>query len=152
MRNVAIISIILMLLSLVFHSCTSYENGPAFSFRSPKSRIIGEWHITDLLVNDKSDQTLLDKEASTVFILNSDATYTYSIQLVRSSNERSGMWSFGEDKTELILTEEDSINGNYDRIYKITRLSNTEMWLVNGSEEYSGYDDLIERHFEKKQD
>ena len=63
-----------------------------------------------------------------------------------------GEWSFGEDKTELLLIQRDSINGDSERMYKITRLSKDELWLVNGSEEYSGYDDLIERHFEKKQE
>lgn len=151
MRKVIVISLVIMLLSLAFDSCTRYENGPAISFRSPASRIVGEWHLTDLLVNDKHEQTLFDIESSTVFVMNEDGTYSYSVQMVRSLNERTGLWMFGEDKTELVLTEIDSINGNSEHSYKITRLSRSEMWLVNGSDEYSGYDDLIERHFEKKE-
>jgi len=152
MRKIIAIIFALMLAVALFDSCGRYENGPAFSLRSAKSRLIGEWHLTDLLVNDKHEQALFDKESSLVVILNYDGTFLYSMPVVRSLNERSGLWSFGEDKTELILTEEDSINGNSERNYKITRLTNSEMWLVNGSEEYSGYDDLIERHFEKKKD
>ncbi|MBR5984175.1 MAG: lipocalin family protein [Bacteroidales bacterium] len=152
MRKLVAILLVYTLLSISLDSCTSYENGPAFSLRSPMTRIVGEWYLADLLVNDKHEQTLFDREASTVFILNNNGTYSYSMQMVRALNERSGMWSFGEDKTELILTEVDSLNGNNEHNYKITRLSSTEMWLVNGSDEYLGYDDLIERHFEKKQE
>lgn len=152
MRKIIAIIFILMLSVALFESCGRYENGPAFSLRSAKARLVGEWSLTDLLVNDKHEQALYDKESSTVIRLNNDGTYSYSMPMVRSLNEKSGLWTFGEDKTELILTEVDSLNGNSDRNYKITRLSNTELWLVNGSEEYSGYDDLIERHFEKKQD
>lgn len=152
MRKYIAIIFTLMLAATLFDSCGRYENGPAFSLRSAKSRLIGEWYLTDLLVNDKHEQALFDKESSSVVILNYDGTFSYSMPVVRSLNEKSGLWTFGEDKTELILTEVDSLNGNSDHNYKITRLSNTELWLVNGSEEYSGYDDLIERHFEKKQD
>lgn len=139
-------------MALTFASCTKYENGPAFSLKSPKSRAIGEWHLTDLLVNDKHEQTLFDREASAVLTLEDNGEYTYTMPDVRAVTEKSGLWSFGEDKTELVLIQLDSINGDSERTYKITRLSKDEMWLVNGSEEYSGYDDLIERHFEKKQE
>ena len=152
MRKFIAIIFTLMLAVSLFDSCGRYENGPAFSLRSAKARLVGEWNLTDLLVNDKHEQALFEKESSSVLILNYDGTYLYSMPVVRSLNERTGLWSFGEDKTELVLTEVDTINGNSERNYKITRLSNTEMWLVNGSEEYSGYDDLIERHFEKKQE
>lgn len=149
-RIVAILTIVTVLLG--FASCTKYENGPSVSLKSPKSRAVGEWHLTDLLVNDKHEQTLFDKESSAVLTLEKDGTYTYTIPNIRATVEKSGLWSFGEDKTELLLIQLDSINGDSERTYKITRLSKTEMWLVNGSEEYAGFDDLIERHFEKKQE
>ena len=152
MRKIIAIIFVLMLSVALFVSCGRYENGPAFSLKSAKARLVGEWYLTDLLVNDKHEQNLFDKESSTEVVLNSDGTYSYSMPMVRSLNERSGLWSFGEDKTELVLTELDTINGNSEHNYKITRLSSSELWLVNGSKEYSGYDDLIERHFEKKVD
>ncbi len=146
----AILTIILM--SLAFASCTKYENGPSVSVKTPKSRVVGEWHLVDLLVNDKHEQAFFDKEASSVLTICKDGTYSYKMPAVRSSVEKTGLWSFGEDKTELVLIQLDSINGDSERTYKITRLSKAEMWLVNGSEEYAGIDDLIERHFEKKQE
>ena len=84
------IAILLMLVSVIsgFESCTSYENGPAFSFLTPKKRAVGEWHLVDLLVNDKREQALFDKESTSVLILNEDGSYSYVLQLVVIQNVR----------------------------------------------------------------
>ena len=74
-RIVAILTIVTI--ALGFASCTKYENGPSVSLKSPKSRAVGEWHITDLLVNDKHEQALFDKESSAVLTLEKDGTYTH---------------------------------------------------------------------------
>ena len=153
MRKFAIILLVVLAISVAFESCGRYENGPAFSLRSARARVVGEWILTDLLVNDKHEQTLFDKESSSVLELNDDGTYSYDMMLdAKSPNEMVGQWLFGEDKTELILNQFDTINGNSEHSYKIIRLTKAEMWLVNGGEEYAGIDDLIERHFEKKEE
>lgn len=153
MRRLIAVLLVVILSVVTFESCGRYENGPEFSFRSAKSRIVGEWHLADLLVNDKHEQTLFDMESSSELTLNDDGTFLYNkVQAVKSPQELVGEWSFGEDKTELVLIQLDSINGDSERMYKITRLSKDELWLVNGSDEYSGFDDLIERRFEKKQE
>ncbi|MBQ1605279.1 MAG: DUF5004 domain-containing protein [Bacteroidales bacterium] len=153
MRRLIAVLLVVILSVATFESCGRYENGPEISLRSAKSRIVGEWHLADLLVNDKREQTLFDMESSSELTFNDDGTYLYNkVQSVKFPQELVGEWSFGEDKTELLLIQRDSINGDSERMYKITRLSKDELWLVNGSEEYSGYDDLIERHFEKKQE
>lgn len=153
MRRLIAVLLVVILSVVTFESCGRYENGPEISLRSAKSRIVGEWHLADLLVNDKREQTLFDMESSSELTFNDDGTYLYNkVQSVKFPQELVGEWSFGEDKTELLLIQRDSINGDSERMYKITRLSKDELWLVNGSEEYSGYDDLIERHFEKKQE
>lgn len=153
MRRLIAVLLVVILSVVTFESCGRYENGPEISLRSAKSRIVGEWHLADLLVNDKREQTLFDMESSSELTFNDDGTYLYNkVQSVKFPQELVGEWSFGEDKTELLLIQRDSINGDSERMYKITRLSKDELWLVNGSEEYSGFDDLIERHFEKKQE
>lgn len=153
MRRLIAVLLVVILSVATFESCGRYENGPEISLRSAKSRIVGEWHLADLLVNDKREQTLFDMESSSELTFNDDGTYLYNkVQSVKFPQELVGEWSFGEDKTELLLIQRDSINGDSERMYKITRLSKDELWLVNGSEEYSGYDDLVERHFEKKQE
>ena len=153
MRRLIAVLLVVILSVVTFESCGRYENGPEFSFRSAKSRIVGEWYLADLLVNDKHEQTLFDMESSSELTLNDDGTFLYNkVQAVKSPQELVGEWSFGEDKTELVLIQLDSINGDSERMYKITRLSKDELWLVNGSDEYSGFDDLIERRFEKKQE
>jgi hypothetical protein len=148
MRKFAIILLVVLSISFAFESCGRYENGPAFSFRSAKARAVGEWHLVDLLVNDTHEQSLFDTEASSVLILGSDDSFSYNMQVVRSLNAITGHWSFGEDKTELILTPTEFD----ERVYRITRLTKNEMWLVSDSKDYVGFDDLIERHFEKKEE
>jgi len=148
MRKIAAILLVLFTMSLCFDSCTKYENGPAFSFLSPKKRAIGEWHLADLLVNDTREQSLFEREALSVLTLGEDDTFSYNIQIVRSLGGITGQWSFGEDKTELILTTTELD----ERVYRITRLTKDEMWLVSDSKDYVGFDDLIERHFEKKEE
>lgn len=152
MRKLITILLVIVATSIAFDSCTSYENGPAFSLQTPKKRIAGEWHLTDVLVNDKHEQTLFDNEANSILTLNSNGSFIYNRETTSTLGEMTGQWTFGEDKTELVLTQTDTVNTGAERIYKITRLSKNEMWLVNGSEEYSGIDDLIERHFEKKEE
>ena len=153
MRRLIAVLLVVILSVATFESCGRYENGPEISLRSAKSRIVGEWHLADLLVNDKREQTLFDMESSSELTFNDDGTYLDNkVQSGKFPQELVGEWSFGEDKTELLLIQRDSINGDSERMYKITRLSKDELWLVNGSEEYSGYDDLIELHFEKKQE
>ena len=148
MRKYFAIFLMLMLVISGFESCTKYENGPAFSFLTPKKRAVGEWHLSDLLINDTREQSLFEREVSSVLILNKDESFSYKIQEVRSSNEITGKWSFGEDKTELVLMPSELD----ERTYRITRLTNDEMWLVSDSKDYAGFDDLIERHFEKKEE
>lgn len=153
MRKFIGLLLVIIMISMVFSACGRYENGPSCSFRSVKSRAVGEWHITDLLVNDIHEEDLFEKESSTIIVLNDDGTYEYSvISLTKSHGPSSGLWSFGDDKTMLIFTEIDTVNGPTERSYQITRLSNAEMWLVGESVEYVGKTGLVERRFEKKQD
>ena len=149
MHKTVKILLVVISLTIAFASCGRYENGPAFSVRSAKARIVGEWALSDLLVNDTHEQTLYDKEASFSYMFSEDGTYSYNMPMVRASSVRIGLWSFGEDKTELVLTQIDTVNGNIERSYRITRLTNTEMWVLDGNGEYSGIDGLIERRFEK---
>ncbi len=149
MRKNFVIALIITVLVACSLSCNRYENGPAFTLRTTKSRIVGEWKLVDLLVNDIHDEILFDGEASSVFELNSDGTYNYSVNTFKIQVKQSGTWVFNDDKTELILTINDGVNEVLQRDYKITRLSNTEMWLVDESLEYSGMTEFIERRFEK---
>lgn len=145
--------LVIITISTLFSACGRYENGPACSFRSVKARAVGEWHLSDLLVNDTHEESLFDKESTTVILLNDDGTYEYNISsLTKFHGPSSGLWSFSDDKAMLIFTEMDTVNGPRERDYQITRLTNTEMWLVDESVEYSGMTELIERRFEKKQD
>lgn len=152
MRRIIVFTLIIFMLATTFASCRRYENGPAFSLRSVKTRLAGEWHLSDLQVNDSHDENLYAVEANSILTINKDGSFSYEIKSIRSVASSEGVWSLNDEKNILILTVLDSINGNFNRDYTITRLSNSEMWLVDESIEYSGMDDMIERRFEKNFD
>jgi hypothetical protein len=52
-KNILIISVILLGTSVVMTSCNKYEDGPAFSLRSPVKRITGEWDLSAAKLNGK---------------------------------------------------------------------------------------------------
>ena len=108
--------------------------------------------MSDLQVNDSHDEDLFGKEANTVLTINDDGSFSYEVKSIRALASTRGAWSLNDEKDMLILTILDTVNGDYERDYSITRLSNTEMWLVDESVEYAGMDDMIERRFEKKID
>ena len=54
----------IIILSLIFvcASYTYYEHGPTFSLKSAKTRIKGELKLTDVMINDKTENILLENE------------------------------------------------------------------------------------------
>lgn len=46
------IIIFLACIFLIPISCKKYEEGPLISFRSPISRVLGQWHVKSYLVNE----------------------------------------------------------------------------------------------------
>ncbi|MCF0207040.1 MAG: DUF5004 domain-containing protein [Bacteroidales bacterium] len=150
MRKLFAKILVFVLLFSAFVSCYRYENGPAFSLKSPLARISGEWMLNDLIVNDKRDDVLFERENPTKFTINRDGTYTYEVvTMAKTPGDFEGFWEFDENKTMLKLIVVDTVRGNSSRDYKITRLSDDEVWLIDKSDEYSGIDVFIERRFVK---
>jgi hypothetical protein len=125
---------------LFFISCEKYEDGPAFSLLSKKSRVVGEWYYEGIYVDGVEMTTSEDLVGfSSTFEKNGE----YLDLAVEAGNPivTFGTWEFANDKEELAITTQYVDWNNtlvYNTInYKILRLTNKELWYsrtVNGSE------------------
>ena len=104
---------------LNFQSCSKYEEGPSFSLRTKKSRIVGEWEVVRVgnetyPQNGYSLEMTFEKDGDFEFNY-SDGTYSYGY---------TGDWEFSNDKEELEITIDNEITK-----FEILRLTNKELWF-----------------------
>lgn len=105
--------------------CKKYDDGPAFSLRTKKSRLVGEWDVVQVgsqvfPQNGYSLEMEFEKDGDFKFTY-TDGSYSYSY---------AGDWEFSSDKEELDLI----LNGSVET-FEIKRLTNKEVWLENSSNE-----------------
>jgi len=117
-RGIELLTVTVVLLS-VAPSCKKYEEGPAFSLRSKQTRVVGEWLQTNEVEGDTSTISLY--LFNTIYIQD-DGGF--------SGDGNTGSWSFNHDKTELIVTLDNSIYPSSSVFkYDISKLSNKELYL-----------------------
>ena len=102
-----------------FSSCKKYEDGPALSLRTKKSRLTGEWEVVRIgnqafPYDGYTLEMEFDKDGDMEFKY-SYASYSYSYQ---------GDWEFSGDKEELEITFDNQVTD-----FEILRLTNKELWL-----------------------
>jgi hypothetical protein len=127
-------------------SCGKYDNGPGFSLRSKKSRVVGEWTI------ESAAQAGVDITSSVTFggtvneKFDKDGVYTYTYDYTvlgqHINGSATGTWALSDDKSTLDVTNG---SGNVSSS-KILRLTNKEMWL----EESDGSGGTYEIHYMAK--
>jgi len=152
LKNMKFKALLFLTLILIFSSCTYYEQGPTISLKNANTRISGDWELTDVLINDKTDEVLLDSENDIKYSFGEEGTIVISyLTLSRSSSTLTGEWQFNDDKTSiiLVLNSDENFVSLSGESYKILRLTDEELWL---SDEYSKTrqcDYIIERRFTK---
>jgi len=111
-------------------SCGKYEDGPNFSLRTKKARVVGDWNVKSVGSQVLGVQNVgtfqfgftvnmtFDKNGSVV------QTWNYSYGSYSSSDSYSGDWTFSSDKEHLLMT----MDGITDTM-EIKRLTNKELWL-----------------------
>ena len=117
-----------ILAGLLFSSCGKYDEGPNFSLRSKKSRLVNVWVI---------DKVMQDGEDVTAMILESNPNYSMDI---RKDNtviitqydedlgqmvEDKGKWEFSKDKEEVEFSDDETGQISTE---EILRLTNNEFW------------------------
>jgi hypothetical protein len=123
-------SILLMGIAAVmfFASCGKYEDGPNFSLRSKKARLVNTW-VIDKAYENGEDFTEEFKQDNPNYQLEirKDQSMTVSIfnDMTGETEESKGKWEFSKDKEEVKFT--DDATGN-EISEKILRLTNNEFW------------------------
>lgn len=149
MRNIIKLLFYIVILVFLMSSCGRYENGPECSLYQVKTRISGLWKINEIYLDDDLQEMQMEKEQENTLLINKKGTFEY-IRLggfTKSATDTvSGVWTFSDDKIRITFLVEDSINGDIKRIYKITRLTTSELWMID--EDDPNY--MLEKHYKKQ--
>ena len=123
---------LVLVLALAFvmpgmQSCKKYEEGPAFSLRTKKARLVNKWKVTAFTVNDNNALDLVK-----------DYTYEFkddnTVVITDGSNTTEGTWEFSDDKSNLIV----NTGGSADS-WTIMRLKNDELIVEYTDENNNQY-------------
>lgn len=119
--------VILVVAALAFSSCGKYEEGPAFSLASKKSRLVNVWQLDKAFV-DGQEVTLTadDKDDYIEFTKDNKVKATWVNQNQTYTLE--GTWEF-DDKKENIITTYAIMGQTVKDTSKILRLKSKELWL-----------------------
>ncbi|WP_066758238.1 hypothetical protein [Crocinitomix algicola] len=113
---------------LNFQSCKKYEDGPAFTLKTKKSRLSGEWEV--VRVYDNSGVQVFpysgsDYSVEIEFEFEKDGdfeqSYFVSYDGYSYSSSAKGEWEFSSDKEELEVEID-----NFKQDWEITRLTSKE--------------------------
>ena len=123
-------------------SCKKYEEGPEFTLRTAKSRIVNSWVIEKYLVNG-NDFTSFWLGVYGDYTIKYDKNNTY--KFVRNGSYKTGKW-FLKHNYSMLVIQESGVTGTSDYDYgKIRKLTNNEMWLL-----FKDGSDTIEIHYKAK--
>ncbi len=141
MKKLLVISVIAI---FAFSSCGKYEDGPAFSLASKKSRLVNVWQL-DKTFHNGTEVTLTadDKDDYIEFLKDNKLKITYVSGSQSISVE--GTWEF-DDKKENIITKINFSGITSQDTSKVLRLKSNELWV----EEKSGNDIYKDYYITKK--
>ncbi|NSW44700.1 MAG: hypothetical protein HPY79_02575 [Bacteroidales bacterium] len=120
-----------LVVALMF-SCTKYEDGPIFTFRSKNKRIAHSWEYAAIIYTE-TGISVTTNLPSVVMTFSKDGTYS-------ENTGYTGTWKFKGD-IELEITKSRQGDSIQTTIWEITRLSNKELWLRK---------DKVDHHFKAK--
>ena len=122
-------------LILVFTACTYYEHGPVITLKTATARLSGQWELCDVIVNDKTDDVILESEKNIIYTFSEDGNLIVEdTQGTRSVIEPIiASWEFNQDKTSIII-DFNSENQNEISVINckeitILRLTDDELWI-----------------------
>lgn len=126
------ISVILLTIILFILSCTKYENGPLFTFRSKVKRISRTWFY-DAIVYNNQGTIVTTNLPNLTMTFDTDGHYCENTGYV-------GTYKFsGEVNIE--ITKSKSGDSTVTQKWEITRLTTKELWLRYNN---------VDHHFKSK--
>ena len=134
---------ILTLIILISYGCTKYDDGPAFSIRTKKARLTGEWELEEIIVNGVSQA--LDSDYDVIWEFERNGDFTQTMDYGSYSYNYNGEWEFDDNGEELEIA---SSYSGINQTYEIKRLSSNDLWLEISQSSYYGMT-TVEYEFEK---
>jgi hypothetical protein len=117
-----------ILAGLLFSSCGKYDEGPNFSLRSKKSRLVNVW-VIDKVIQDGEDVTEMIKESNPNYSMDIRKDNTVIItqydEDLGQMVENKGKWEFSKDKEEVEFSDDETGQISTE---EILRLTNNEFW------------------------
>jgi hypothetical protein len=134
---------LLTLVILISYGCSKYDDGPAFSLRTKKARLTGEWELEEIIVNGVSQA--LDSDYDMIWEFERNGDFTQTMDYGSYSYNYNGEWEFDDNGEEL---EIQSSYSGINQTFEITRLSSNDLWLEISMNSY-GMTTTVEYEFEK---
>ena len=130
--------IALTLVMMISYSCSKYDDGPFFSLRTKKGRLVGEWELDKVIQNGQTQS--LDSDYDIIWEFERDGDFEQTIEYGSYSYGYNGDWEFDDNGEELEI----EISGYGTQTWEINRLTNNELWI-----EINDGGDKTEYEFEK---
>jgi uncharacterized protein (TIGR03066 family) len=136
MKKLLVISIIAI---FAFSSCGKYEDGPAFSLASKKSRLVNVWQLDKAFENGVEVQLSAD-DKDDYMEFTKDNKIKATIVSGSQSTTVEGTWEF-DSKKENIITKITVMGITIEQTLKILRLKSNELWVEekHGNDVYKYY-------------
>jgi hypothetical protein len=164
MKKITQLSILLIITSLIFNSCSKFEEGPAISLRSKKARLENTWEIEKIIDSKGNTATISDIfdtdsiseiigfdieiiSQKFTFTKDGDVEHILEIKLngapVTTEISMTGTWEFIDETGLKITMDANTTAGIPSSVeeYNILKLANKELWL-----EYNFYGEIFEIH------
>ncbi len=107
-----------VVIMLNFSGCGKYEDGPFFSLRPKKARLVGEWEVVEI------NKEKPDEGSKIIMEFEKDGDFSLSYFYSSYSESYLGEWEWEDNKK----TVEIEVDGEKSEL-EILRLTNDELWF-----------------------
>ncbi|MFK7784554.1 MAG: hypothetical protein AB8B56_05555 [Crocinitomicaceae bacterium] len=113
----------LFIVAVSFTACDKYEEGANISLLTAKMRITNSWVSSSYTYETAAGTSTSNTSELTI---ESDGSFSYTVTISPfPSSTVTGTWGFNSDKTQLLLTEGNSVD-----TWDIIKLKNKELKLM----------------------
>lgn len=128
MKKIGIILSIVAGFAILFTACGKYEEGPAFSLKTKKARIVGTWGIKEITVNGNVQD--LGDFANTTFEFKKDGTGKLNTSFYGMTISVDMEWKFDDNKENLMIRTK-NLNNEWEEweSSEIIKLTSSELWF-----------------------
>lgn len=117
------LAVLIAVATIGITGCKKYEEGPAFSLRSKKARVVGKWKVEKAWDNGTDITSTYDAlNYRLEFKENGDLVLSRTVAGITVTSTQK--WEFSSDKEKIII-----IDGSTRYENQITRLKNKEFWI-----------------------